>query len=141
MRLQTHSSLARRAVAFAEVLRPVRSLDGGSNGHASGLQSNSGSVPPSIAVSRADYERLRARKLELEVSQKEAQLVDRDEVCKAVFETNRQVRRAILGVPDRIADLLAAETDRVVVYDTLSDELRRALVQLSDDIQRGHVSV
>ena len=67
--------------------------------------------------------------------------MERVQVEKAAADVGRQVRDAILRIPDRIADILAAETDRVVVYDTLSEELGRTLEQLSDDIQRGHVSV
>ena len=58
--------------------------------------------------------------MELDVRQREGQLLDRDEIRRALFAISRQVRDRILGIPDRIADLLAAESDSVVVYQTIN---------------------
>ena len=72
---------------------------------------------------------------QFELRQKEGRLVDRDEVHNALFANARNVRDAILGIPDRIAELLAAESDSGVVCRTLDEELREALELLSQEVR------
>ena len=133
MRSQTQSFLDRRAVIFTEALRPARARHDQSNGHHAPTPPNgSGPAQGSIAFHRAEYERLRVRKMEMELRQKEGRLVEVEAVQRVAAERGRQVRDAILGIPDRIASILAAETDSAVVNQTLAEELRQALDQLCD---------
>lgn len=47
------------------------------------------------------------------------------------FQPERQIRDALLGIPDRMADILAAEPDPARVRRLLHDELTQALTELT----------
>ena len=48
------------------------------------------------------------------------------------FQAGRIVRDAILGLPDRLADVLAAENDPANIQRLLRDELEVALERLAE---------
>jgi hypothetical protein len=52
-------------------------------------------------------------------------------------DTARKTRDALLAVPDRIAALLAAETDPARVHAVLSNELKQALHGIADRYSAG----
>jgi hypothetical protein len=97
-------------------------------------------APPTNAVggfsSLAEAQRRlaveRARKLRIENLQKQGRLIDRSLASSQSFDCARTVRDAILGVPDRIAAELAAETDTGRVHRRLENELRVALASLAE---------
>ena len=82
------------------------------------------------AEARAQHERFKARLAELELETRESKLVNADEVKQAAFKTARQVRDALLNLPDRVAGELAAETNAFKVHQRLTKEIRRALEEL-----------
>lgn len=77
---------------------------------------------------RAWYE---AKLAELEYKKKASELVDAQEVREKSFSLGRQLRDAILQVPDRISSQLAAESNPTRVHQLLMDELTIALRALS----------
>ena len=61
-----------------------------------------------------------------------AKLVPKDEVQVAAFNKFRQFRDHILNIPDRVAAMLAAETEAAKCYEVLATEIRRALNEFAD---------
>ena len=88
---------------------------------------------PTYAQSRAVRELYLARLSKIEFEERAAKLVSRDEVTVAAFTKARTVRDNLLNIPDRLAAMLAAEVDPTEVYQILSDEIRKALSELSGD--------
>ena len=74
-----------------------------------------------------------ARLAKIEFEERAAKLVSRDEVTVAAFTKARTVRDNLLNIPDRLAAMLAAEVDPTQVHQILSDEIRKALIELSGD--------
>ncbi|MCF6147284.1 MAG: hypothetical protein E3K37_01350 [Candidatus Kuenenia sp.] len=90
----------------------------------------------SEAQSGIDAENLRlvkarARKAEFEVLELTKILVPAKDVESAAFEIARQVQDALLNIPDRLAALLAAETDKIKIHEMLEKEIDLALEKLS----------
>jgi phage terminase Nu1 subunit (DNA packaging protein) len=73
------------------------------------------------------------RLAELELEQREGKLVEADVVQREAFKAARQVRDALLNLPDRVAGVLAAETNQFKVHQMLTKEIRRALEDLKFD--------
>jgi phage terminase Nu1 subunit (DNA packaging protein) len=90
-------------------------------------------TPMTYAEARAKHERFKARLAELELEQREGKLVEADVVQREAFKASRQVRDALLNLPDRVAGLLAAETNQFKVHQLLTKEIRRALEDLKFD--------
>jgi len=63
--------------------------------------------------------------------------VDADDVKVAAFNRARVVRDALLNIPERLAAVLAAETDEQRVHGMLTAEIRAACEELSGDSGRG----
>jgi len=87
---------------------------------------------PSFNESRAKSEHFRAELARLELEQKEERLCEVEKVKREAFSTARSVRDALNSIPDRVANQFAAETDPVVIHQSLSEELRKALERLTD---------
>lgn len=86
--------------------------------------------PITYAEARAQHERFKARLAQLELEQREGKLVEAEVVRKEAFKAARQVRDALLNLPDRVAGELAAETNQFKVHQRLTQEIRRALEDL-----------
>lgn len=89
---------------------------------------------PSFAQSRAIKEAYNARLAKLAYEEKSGALVKTDSVKVAWFNTLRVVRDRALNLPDRLAPLLATETDPKIVRDLLEEELRIILNDAADAI-------
>jgi len=85
----------------------------------------------SYAASRAAREAYLARLAKLEFEQKSAKLVDADEVRAQIFALGRRMRDTLLGIPDRLAPVLAGKADPAEIHRILSDELVASLAELS----------
>ena len=83
------------------------------------------------AQSRAVRELYLARLAKIEYEERLNKLVNRDEVKVAAFSMARTIRDSLLNIPDRIAAMLAAESDPTRVHHILTEELRRALLELT----------
>jgi hypothetical protein len=84
------------------------------------------------ARARAVHENYRARLAKLDYEAKLGKLVSRDEVEIAAFNRFRTLRDGMLNIPDRLAAVLAAETDPIKVHELLTTEIRKALLDFSD---------
>lgn len=84
-------------------------------------------------------ERAMAAKATLEAELLAGRLVLSEEVAREAFTAARQAQEALLAIPDRLASLLAAESDPAKVHQQLGDELRRVVEAIaastSDDAE------
>ncbi len=87
---------------------------------------------PSYAQSRAIKEAYNARLAKLEYEEKSGALVRTDSVKVAWFNVLRILRDRVLNMPDRMAPLLASETDPKRVRELLDVELRQILTDAAD---------
>jgi hypothetical protein len=81
---------------------------------------------------RAVREHYQARLAKIEYEERVAKLVPKDEVQVAAFNKFRQYRDAMLNIPDRLAAMLAAETEESKCYEILATEIRKALNDFAD---------
>ena len=81
---------------------------------------------------RAKKETYLARIRELEFLEKMGDLVDAREVENHLFRTSRQIRDAMLGIPDRLAAVLASETDAAKCHELILSEIERVLEDLKE---------
>ncbi len=70
----------------------------------------------------------------LEYEKLDGSLLFREEVEKSVFETGRQIRDMLQAIPDRIAPLVASETDLHACTQILKTEIRAILESMCDAI-------
>ena len=76
----------------------------------------------------------RAKLRRLEFETKQGRLIEAEAVRKTVADAVRAMRDGILGLPDRLATVLAAESDTKKVHVTLKTELSRELEALANAI-------
>ena len=73
----------------------------------------------------------KAKLLEIKARVEAGKYVDADEVKVAAFNKARVVRDALMNIPERLAAVLAAETDASRVHAMLTSEIRAALEDLA----------
>jgi hypothetical protein len=81
---------------------------------------------------RAVREGYLARLAKIDFEERTEKLVSADEVRIASFNRFRQFRDGMLNIPDRLAAVLAAESDPRQVHELLATEIRKALTEFSD---------
>ena len=86
---------------------------------------------PSFARSRAIREAFAAKLSELEFKQRSSKLVDKAELKMKLAKVHMGVRDALRTIPDRVAPIVAAETDQAVIHALLLKEIGQALEGLS----------
>jgi hypothetical protein len=114
------------AVADVEWERNTRAPNGRSDDEADGFGANQ------YNKARAVREHYQARLAKLEFEEKTAKLIAADEVKVAAFNLFRRYRDAMLNLPDRLAAILAAETEAAKCYEILATEIRKALNEFAD---------
>jgi len=77
----------------------------------------------------------RARLRKLELDRAEGRMLEAEPVRKMIADAARIMRDGILGIPDRMAPILAAETDPRKVHDILKTELSRELDAIANAIE------
>jgi hypothetical protein len=82
-------------------------------------------------VARTLNEQYKAAIRKLEYEEKTGKLVDAASVKESAFSLGRRIRDSMLNIPDRIASMLAAETDETKIRELLTGEIRNALEELS----------
>jgi hypothetical protein len=81
---------------------------------------------------RAVREHYQARLARLEFEERVARLIPADEVKIAAFNLFRRYRDHMLNIPDRVAAMVAAETESARCYEILAGEIRKALNEFAD---------
>lgn len=87
---------------------------------------------PGLEVSRERKEHYNAELARLQALKEREELVPTADVKRMASTLGRQIRDNILGIPNRVAPLLAAARDSAEVHRLLNEELRTALRVLSD---------
>ena len=72
-----------------------------------------------------------AKMAKLEYEKAIGQVIERDQVRNDAFRLGRIIRDGIMGLPDRLAGVLASETDQQQVHAILTKELRQVLEALA----------
>ena len=67
---------------------------------------------------------------ELELARKTGALVEKSKVEAQAFRTGRKVRNSLLGLPDRLAGVLASESDQRKTHALLTKEIHQTLEAL-----------
>ena len=84
-----------------------------------------------LSEARRRKETALAELRELDVRVRRGTLVERAAVEKRVFANIRASRDLLQNIPDRLAGVLAAETDQARIHALLTQEIRQALEALS----------
>lgn len=79
-------------------------------------------------------ERAEADLAELELRQRRGELVKKSDVERELFAVNRSLRDRLAGIPDRIAPMLASETDVTRCHAIVAAELRAALGEVAGSL-------
>lgn len=94
-------------------------------------------VPPpleddSFRRDRAENERLKKVNAELDLAERLKLLVPMKDVRRVAFESSREIHDTMIRLPDRLAPLIAAETDPVKIHALMTHEIRGALNALAE---------
>ena len=81
---------------------------------------------------RAVREHYLARIAKIDFEERVGKLVSKNEMQVSAFNKFRQFRDQLLNIPDRVAAMLAAESDPSKVYEILATEIRKALNEFAD---------
>lgn len=84
-----------------------------------------------LAEEKTRLTRAKADREELNLRVRGLELIEVSTVKQRTFEIARNVRDGVLSVPDRIAGIVAAETDQAKVHALLVKELHQALEALT----------
>lgn len=87
---------------------------------------------PGLDVSRERKEHYNAEIARLQALKEREDLVPTADVKRQAFTMGRQIRDNVMGIPDRVAPLLAAAQDSREVHRLLTEELRTALRVIAD---------
>lgn len=85
----------------------------------------------SLAAAKRAQAVYKAKILELDMKQRQGQLVDRDQVYKSLFVAGQEVRSSLQAIPDRVIDNILAARTRNEAHKLLADAIADALEQLS----------
>jgi hypothetical protein len=96
--------------------------------------SDSPNLPP-IIQSRAIREAYQSRMAKLDYEERVGKTIDADKVKEDTFKVARIVRDNLLNIPDRLAAELAGEQNQYVIHKKLSDEIKRAILDVVNIIQ------
>lgn len=97
-------------------------------------QQNRAAAIPSFAQSRAIREAYAARLTRLEYDQRSAKLVDKNELKMRLAKLHMALRDSLRTIPDRVAPIVAAETDQAKIHAMLLKEIGQALENLSNAV-------
>jgi len=95
------------------------------------LPQGGGDLPTLLLKTRIKSEVEKAKLLEIKARVEAGKYVDADDVRSAAFNKARVVRDGLLNIPERLAAVLAAETDAGRIHALLNQEIRAALEELS----------
>ena len=97
-------------------------------------QQNQAAAIPSFAQSRAIREAYAARLTRLEFDQRSGKLIDKAELKMKLAKLHMAVRDSLRTIPDRVAPIVAAETDQVKIHAMLLKEIGQALEGLGNAV-------
>ena len=92
-----------------------------------------GQQPTSFAQARLDEMVYRAKLRRLDFEERSGKLLRRADVEAATFNLYRTFRDRMQNIPERVAAMIAAESDPHRVHEILTTEIRKALFKFADD--------
>lgn len=118
--------LAHREQAPGRQADPEAGQETPSDGH-EGAQNGNGKGASGAAYgqARAIREGYQARLAKIEYEKEVGALVSADEVRAQAFKVARTARDSLLSMPDRLAPVLAGESNQFEVHRIMSEEIRR----------------
>jgi hypothetical protein len=84
-----------------------------------------------LSEEKAETENVRRQLLEIQLAQKRGELVRADDISRALANKLKAAQEHLNTVADRLAPILAAETDVSKVDEMLRSEIRRAMTQIA----------
>ena len=111
---------------------PARVAGHAAAGRGENASAASQSATDTLAHSKAEAERFRALKLQMEVAEKSGQLVSLEHVRQAGEEICSNVATALLGIGSRVAPRLLGQTDALAIQLIVTEEVKRAMGVMSD---------
>lgn len=96
-----------------------------------GVQLEPGARGPNLQEVRRQHISLQAQLAQLELDERQGKLVRANEVRAEAFRMAREVRNALALLPNRLAPMLAAETDPHTIRQVLAQEISAALESLA----------
>ena len=106
---------------------------------AAGIDENGASESPDIWKARAVKEKYLAEIRKLEYLERTGELVSAKAVEDAAFEKGRQIRDALINIPDRTAEVIAKEIIAAVAQIGVFDKQPKLVDQLSKKIKSSRV--
>ena len=97
-------------------------------------QQNQAAAIPSFAQSRAIREAYAARLTRLEFDQRSGKLIEKAELKMKLAKLHMAVRDSLRTIPDRVAPIVAAETDQAKIHAMLLKEIGQALEGLGNAV-------
>ena len=132
----------RKAISTGRIADAVTEVDGNPKINpeaADGLwtlntqpRNQQGGAAPSFQQARAVRETFRAKLARLEFEEKTSTLLNAADVEREAFEIGKQVKTALMALPPRLAELVAAEDDPARCRQLLEEEIRQALETLTE---------
>jgi phage terminase Nu1 subunit (DNA packaging protein) len=87
----------------------------------------------SYSAARARKETALAGLRELQLRQREGELIEVVEVSHRLFTLHRQIRQALQNIPARVSGGCAAAKDQHAIFAILTKEIHQALQELTDE--------
>lgn len=84
-----------------------------------------------LSEEKAETENVRRQLLEIQLAQKRGELVRADDISRALANKLKAAQEHLNTMADRLAPILAAETDVSKVDEMLRAEIRRAMTQIA----------
>lgn len=94
------------------------------------------SAPSAYHQARTDKEQIEAQLKLIELRKLQGQIAEIAPIVRAVHDTHVAARSALLQMPDRLAQMLAPETDPAKVHELLRMECERVCEVMAREIQR-----
>lgn len=110
--------------------QPLRRKSVENKGENSGRSNNE--LSTMLLKTRIKNEIEKGKILEAKAKAEIGELVSVEEVKTEAFNTARVVRNNLLNIPDRISALIASINDAEKIHETLTQEIRTALEELSE---------
>ena len=121
---------ANRAIeAIRDPSQPLR-RKGGEEGEKRG----NNDLSTMLLKTRIKNEMERGRLLEAKAKAEIGELISVEEVKTEAFNVARVVRNNLLNIPDRVSALLASMNDTEKIHETLAEEIRVALEELTQSV-------
>jgi hypothetical protein len=95
------------------------------------INDGEGARPGTFIHARTREKEIKVEMLELDLQLKKGEMVLTKDVKVAAFTAAREVRDRMLNIPDRIAAIVAAETDEIKVRNIIMTQIEQELESLS----------